>query len=197
MDKTMTIKGLIEAVTVLEAHVPKRFWGASMDALHEAIDRIMENGDKPRVIGLHEAQGAEYCFIEFAKNPGTVRICEVIMTDRRFKDMDVSEVQTIGISGSALVFDHEYGVTWRCWDKEPEFETMMQTEWSKQKPAEKKYPTWAEWLHKQGVIDCVRRASYSGPIDRYSESMLETTITSKVFETIPAEIAEQLGLEEE
>lgn len=113
MDKTMTIKGLIEAVTVFEVHVPKRYWGASMDALHEAIDRIRDNGDRPRVLPLHEAQCADYCFIECSNNPCVVRICEVVMKDHKFLDRYCSDIQVIG-ERSYLVFDEEYNVTWRC-----------------------------------------------------------------------------------
>ena len=195
MDKDMTIKGLIEAVTVLEAHVPKRFWGLSMEALHEAIERIRINGDKPRVLGLHEAQGADYCFIESILNPGFVRICDVVMTSSKINCADCTEIQVIGCGGGSLMLDHEYGVKWRCWDKEPDYEQMMQTEWDKQRPAEKKYPTWAEWLHRQGILDVIRHHTYSGPINGYAESTVECTITSKVYAQIPAEIAEPLGLE--
>ena len=186
MDKTMTIKGLIEAVTVLEAYVPKRFWGASMDALHEAIDRIRDNGDRPRVLELHEAQGADYCFVESSNNPCVVRVCDVVMTSRKFHDKNCSDIRVIG-ECSYMAFDEEYNVTWRCWDKEPDWEEMKNTEWGSF-TIQTEYPTWADFLYYDFIVWCQENYPHRAKDEKaWWDYLYETHI--------PTKIAEQLGLE--
>ena len=66
-----------------------------------------------------------------------------------------------------------------------ERETMA---WAAEHP-EPVYPTWGEWLEKQGIVKLVNS-------DRYEEDGLKVyMLLESVENQIPADIAEKLGLQ--
>ena len=70
---------------------------------------------------------------------------------------------------------------------------MMIMAWAAKHP-EPVYPTWVEWLTEQEVLRQVRTTSYSGPINGCVDSLVQYIRTDKMFQPIPDDIAEKLGL---
>lgn len=52
------------------------------------------------------------------------------------------------------------------------------------------YPMWCEWLADKGVVDVARM-----PVDYYGGIVTEIKPSGKMYEHIPADIAQRLGLQ--
>lgn len=76
------------------------------------------------------------------------------------------------------------------WDWEKVEEIV--DDWAKQHP-EPKYPTWRQWLIRQGLVDF---KPYWSPSIPTGNSTI-TCLSSKADEPIPADTAEKLGIEPE
>ena len=66
------------------------------------------------------------------------------------------------------------------------------SQWAADHP-EPKYPTWREWLIRQGLVDFKPYWSSSIP----TGNTTITCLNSKVLDPIPTNIAEKLGIEPE
>ena len=79
-----------------------------------------------------------------------------------------------------------------CLNKEEmDYDVMERVidEWAKQHP-EPKYPTWGEWLIRQGLVNAIPYWSPSIP----SGNTTITCLSNKALYPIPADIAEKLGI---
>jgi hypothetical protein len=61
--------------------------------------------------------------------------------------------------------------------------------WAAEHP-EPVYPTWCEWLVDKGVVNVARM-----PVDYSGGIVTEIKPSGKMYEHIPADIAEKLGIE--
>lgn len=66
-------------------------------------------------------------------------------------------------------------------------------EWATENP-EPVYPTWFEWLERQGVAGMIKGEPYYDTKDR-EIYLNQPAFTPKAFDHIPAAIAEKLGIE--
>ena len=83
--------------------------------------------------------------------------------------------------GCGAIFEVEDSTDWE------RYEGAIR-EWAAEHP-EPVYPTWGEWLEKQGVVKTVFSPRYEEDGASYYAPMYEIT------NPIPAEIAEKLGIE--
>lgn len=72
----------------------------------------------------------------------------------------------------------------------PEVAEKVIVKWAAEHPMV--YPMWCEWLAEKGVVDVARM-----PVDYSDGIVTEIKPSGKMYEHIPADIAQKLGIEPE
>lgn len=121
-DREKVIKGLCEAAAVLEAHVPKRYWGYSVGAIQDALALL--KAQEPRVMTLEEVRLLCKDDIVWYEHKGVFRqprprIVEFVFDGHiTFTDGGVWSFSADG-----------YGERWRLWTSRPTDAQREATPW--------------------------------------------------------------------